>query len=261
MLDNPDSFTQLVLDESFDPTSDEAQLFLLDFCNELYQQAFALVATIGYECPVSGFDRWLRKQSSLNEDDQDDIFGSECDSTPMIPIAKDLFHRCLSAWARKSRETNVVLRNNEVMILSFPFRAQYGFTDSIHKLSKEFWEIEDWVNDKLRSAPQGVKRAFFTGNDYWYMDTHRALTSTAFSSATIALIATLFVILISSRSFILTSFSILSMFYILAATIATMVLCGWTLGFIESICIAILIGISADFVTHLSVAYTTNEGT
>mmetsp|Transcript_79235 Transcript_79235/g.155492 ORF Transcript_79235/g.155492 Transcript_79235/m.155492 type:complete len:166 (+) Transcript_79235:1-498(+) len=50
------------------------------------------------------------------------------------------------------------------------------------------------------------------------------------------------------------------MVYIVAATIATMVLCGWTLGFIESICIAILIGISADFVTHLSVAYTADEG-
>ena len=92
------------------------------------------------------------------------------------------------------------------------------------------------------------------------MDTQQAMTSTAFSSAATAFISTTFVILISSRSFTLTSFSILSMFYIVAATIATMVLCGWTLGFMESICIAILIGISADFVTHLSVAYTRDKG-
>lgn len=260
MPDNPDSFTQLLLDETFDPSSAEAQLFLLDFCNDFYSQPFASVATIGHECPISGFDRWLRKQKSFSDDDQDEIFRSVCNSSAMIPMDKDLFHPCVAAWARKSREGNAVLRNDEVLILSFPFRAQYGYTDSFHELAKEFWDIEHWIKDKLRSAPQGVNKAFFTGNDYWYMDTHQAMTSTAYSSAATALIATTLVILISSRSFLLTFFSVLSMFYILAATIATMVLCGWTLGFIESICIAILIGISADFVTHLSVAYTTEEG-
>jgi predicted RND superfamily exporter protein len=38
-----------------------------------------------------------------------------------------------------------------------------------------------------------------------------------------------------------------------------MVALGWTLGFLECICIAILIGIGADFVTHLSAAYSNNS--
>ncbi len=154
----------------------------------------------------------------------------------------------------------MLLRNEKLLILSIPFRARIGYTDNFEDLKHEFWAIENWLKFKLRSAPQAVSRAFFTGNDFWFMDTYQAMTYTAYSSAAIALISSALVIFISSRSVALTVFSVVSILYILAATTATMVALGWTLGFLECICIAILIGISADFVTHLSAAYTADKG-
>jgi hypothetical protein len=50
-------------------------------------------------------------------------------------------------------------------------------------------------------------------------------------------------VLVVSRSFRLTVFSAICIFFVLAGTAATLVgIFSWTLGFLESICFAILIG-------------------
>ena len=86
------------------------------------------------------------------------------------------------------------------------------------------------------------------------------MLKTAYSSAAIALGAASAVVLFSSRSFILTLFSTLTIGYVLCSVTATLVSLGWTLGFLESICFAILIGISVDFVIHFGHAYSAIPG-
>jgi predicted RND superfamily exporter protein len=93
----------------------------------------------------------------------------------------------------------------------------------------------------------------------WY-DTNYQLFKAAYSSAAIALATAALVILASSRSFVLTLFSTATIGYVLVAVTATVVGMGWTLGFVESICFAILIGISCDYVIHFSHAYASLPG-
>ena len=50
---NPDSFTTLVLDDSFDPSSEEAQEYLLGFCDRLFANDFASPPKKDYECPIN----------------------------------------------------------------------------------------------------------------------------------------------------------------------------------------------------------------
>merc|ERR1712151_696938 len=83
---------------------------------------------------------------------------------------------------------------------------------------------------------------------------------TAYSSAFSALIAASIVILLYSRSILMTIFSVLSIAYVLASVTSTLVALNWTLGFLECICFAILIGISVDFVIHFSHAYASLKG-
>mmetsp|Transcript_10608 Transcript_10608/g.24633 ORF Transcript_10608/g.24633 Transcript_10608/m.24633 type:complete len:183 (+) Transcript_10608:2208-2756(+) len=78
---------------------------------------------------------------------------------------------------------------------------------------------------------------------------------TAYSAAAIALGAAGIVVLLSSRSIVLTIFALFTIGYVLASTTAMLVASGWTLGFLESVCFAILIGISCDFVIHFGHAY------
>merc|ERR1712176_314952 len=54
-------------------------------------------------------------------------------------------------------------------------------------------------------------------------------------------------------------FSTMTIGYVLASVTACLVAMGWTLGFLESICFAILIGVSVDFVIHLAHAYSSAE--
>jgi predicted RND superfamily exporter protein len=86
------------------------------------------------------------------------------------------------------------------------------------------------------------------------------MLQTAFQAAGIALAFSGVVVLVSSRSIILTLFSLLTIGYVLTATTALLVASGWTLGFLESICFAILIGISCDFVIHFGHAYAFQPG-
>jgi hypothetical protein len=82
----------------------------------------------------------------------------------------------------------------------------------------------------------------------------------AYGAAAIALAAAALVILFSSRSFVLTLFAVFTIAFILTSVTSMLVASGWTLGFLESICFAIAIGISCDFVIHFAHAYSSLEG-
>ena len=86
------------------------------------------------------------------------------------------------------------------------------------------------------------------------------MLQTAFTSAAIAMGAAAGIILFSSRSFVLTIFATVTVGYVLTSVTAILVAMGWTLGFIESILFAILIGVSVDFVIHFAHAYTALHG-
>lgn len=67
------------------------------------------------------------------------------------------------------------------------------------------------------------------------------MLDTAFTSAAIAIGAGAAIILLSSRSITLTIFSAATIGFVLTSVTACLVSLGWSLGFLESICFAILI--------------------
>jgi predicted RND superfamily exporter protein len=127
-------------------------------------------------------------------------------------------------------------------------------------LDDEWQLIETWMKEQTHQAPSGVNRGYFSSFDFWWYDTNGQMLQTAYSAAGIALGCAAAVILFSSRSLLLTVFSTLTIGYVLTSVTATLVALGWTLGFLEAICFAILIGVSVDFVIHFSHAYSILEG-
>lgn len=272
------------MDETFDPSSEEAQTFLLKFCDDLFAQEFASPTSAGYLCPIQSFDLWLKTQQQLKQQDQqqqladatsaaeinnstssasnitsavDSRWIESCGGASQVPVAQDYFHPCMTAYAQSLGDTRVLSQNGRVTIMFFHFGVRISFKDDYRTLKDEFWLIERWMqaNFNDENTPPGVRNGFFNAGDFWWYDTTSHLVNTAFGSATITLIASALVILFSSRSFVLTLFASLSIIYVLTSATATMVAFGWQLGFMESICFAILIGLSADFVTHFSHAY------
>jgi hypothetical protein len=53
---NPKTWSQLVLDDDFDPSSPESQKYLLDFCDRFFAEDFANYTDDGYVCAMNQFD-------------------------------------------------------------------------------------------------------------------------------------------------------------------------------------------------------------
>jgi hypothetical protein len=211
-----------------------------------------------YVCPFNKFEAWLEKQAS--SENPDAIYVDNCAGATAIPIPEENFNACIVAWTEKVGETKILSRNGEVQIIFFPFASRVRYDSPYDDLNNEWNMIEDWMDAQASTAPAGVANFYFSSSDFWWYDTNGQMLITAYGAAAIALGAAAGVILLSSRSFVLTFFAILTIVYVLTSVTATLVAFGWTLGFLESICFAILIGVSVDFVIHFCHAYSSLKG-
>jgi len=258
-LNDPFDGTALVLDETFDPSSSEAQIYLRDFCNNLYEEDFAMEIRDGYVCPINRFDKWLQSMDALNVPDP--IYTDICGSPEGgIPIASDKFHACLSAWALDVQNVDILSRDGVVKYMRVPFRNSAVFTDPYGVLQEQWEVLDEWTTASNDEAPEGVNKVFFTSLTFHWHDTNGSIQKSAYQGAGISLAASACVVLLSSRSVVLTVFTTGTIFYILVTVTALLTAFGWTLGFLESICFSILIGVSVDFVIHFTHAYVHHKG-
>mmetsp|Transcript_18498 Transcript_18498/g.28220 ORF Transcript_18498/g.28220 Transcript_18498/m.28220 type:complete len:371 (+) Transcript_18498:1995-3107(+) len=253
-----DSFTTLELDDSFDPSSEAAQEYMLEFCDRLFAEDFASKTFSDYECPMDKFNKWLQEQSSSTSPDM--IYSDFCAGATEIPIRQEFFDRCIISWSKSVIETDVLSNDGEVKIILIRAQSRARFDSAYDLLKTEWNKFETWLKNERKTAPEGVNRMYHSSEDFWWYDTNGQMLATAYTGAAIALACAAVVVFFSSRSLIMTLFAILSIGYVLVATSACLVAIGWELGFLESVCFAILIGISCDFVIHFGHAYTHQKG-
>jgi len=255
---NPDSLSQLFLDESFNPSTIDSQNYLLEFCDNLFAEAFASSAEPGVKCHINIFDDWLKEQAS--SDTQVDAYLSHCNNADSLPMSEDDFEPCFIAWSLLAEEKDVLANGNKINVLQIKMTLNVAWTAPYTEMN-EFWNnLENWIIEQNKIAPPGLNNMYTTAPAFWWYDTNGSMLQTAIGAAGIAIAFSAFVVLFSSRSLPLTMLSCLSILYVLAATTASLVGFGWSLGFLESVCFAILIGISCDFVIHFGHAYIHPEG-
>lgn len=235
-----------------------AQSYLLKFCDDLLAQDFASPVDSTFVCPMTRFDDWLAEQSTSSSPDEG--YTEFCSGATGVPVPEDNFDACISSWAALVAETSILSKNGVVTIMLIPFTSRVRFDFPFEDMDDEWHLIEDWINQENEEAPDGVQNVYFSSADFWWYDTNGSMLATAYSSAAITLGASAVVILFSSRSLVLTLFATITIGYILTSVTAMLVAFGWTLGFLESICFAILIGVSVDFVIHFSHAYAHKKG-
>jgi hypothetical protein len=162
---NPESFTQLVLDESFEPSNWEAQLYLRDFCEKMYENEWA--RTFDSEpCPINVFDLWLKEQAVTEWDRQDPIYRRYCGGSHGLPVAEDLFDDCIYHWGQEERERYILVQNGKVRLMFFRFRSRVRFDSPFEETDKEWNMIEDWFKEQRSMAPEGVDKMYFTVSDF-----------------------------------------------------------------------------------------------
>ena len=255
-LNDPSQWSSLVLDHSFQPSETDSQIFLRDFCDHFFANEFAGLVDSDYVCPINRFDEWLQEQSTLTAPEA--IYKDHCAGATSVPLDPSTFDACLSAWADQEEETTVLSRQGKLTSMYIKFNSRVRYDSPYEDLDDEWHTIEDYMQSL--ETPPGTSNGYFTSEDFWWYDTNGQMLQTAYASSGIALGAAAAAILFSSRSIILTLFSTLTVGYVLTSVTATLVAMGWTLGFLEAILFAILIGLSCDYVIHLAHAYAHAQG-
>jgi len=221
---DPYDGTSLVLDETFDPSSTEAQLYLRDFCDNLYAEEFAMLPSENYVCPMNKLDKWLKDQTLAVEPDP--VFTSVCGSPNGIPVASDKFHDCVTAWSLRTEEFGILSRDGIVKYIMISFRNKAIFTDPYDVLQEELDAISEYVTAINEDAPEGVNKSYFTGLTFHWHDTNGSIFKTAVGAAGISLAASAAIILFSSHSVVLTIFSTVTIFFVLVSVTAMLVALG-----------------------------------
>ena len=258
-LANPAAWTQLVLDETFDPSSTESQTYLLNFCDRFFAEDFAGYTEDGYVCGINSFDVWLKSES--NSTNPSAPYIDHCEGATGLPMTVAAFNPCISAWASTASDITILVKDGVVKVIFIKFQQRIRFDSPYDQLNKEWNTIESWLTAERAAAPAGVNKMYHSSADFWWYDTNGNMLQAAYGSAAISLGFAAVLVFFASRSLLLTLFCVLTIGFILTSTTALLVASGWTLGFLESICFAILIGISCDFVLHFSHAYAYLPGT
>lgn len=255
---DPEQLSKFLVDDTFDASSQEAQEYLLGFCDRLYGTDFASKPNPDYECAINQFDDWLQDQYSSETENQEDIYKESCNGSSSLPMASGDFDKCLTSWSQSYGNTDVFNKKGKVQILLVNTKASVEFTAPPTVIKEEWIRYEDFLKEE--DAPEGVDKPHHTSFMWWWNDTQYQMFETALGAAAIAVAFSTIVVVISSRSLILTFFSACCIVYVLAAATASLVALGWSLGFLESVCFAILVGISCDFIIHFGHAYIHHEG-
>lgn len=229
---DPYEWSQLKLDNSFDPSSAEAQKHLLVFCENIWSQEFADGSADDYSCPMDLFDQWLQEQSSLPLEERNETYTTHCDGATSVPIPQQMLHPCLSNWALQEDYKNVLSWNGVVKVITISFSTNVRFDSHTSLLAAEWHKIENWITENLQEAPKEIAGGYFTSFDFWFWDTNTAVYGTAIESATIAIAVSALVILLSSKSLSMTIFSAISVSFVLVSVASVMAAAGWTLGFL-----------------------------
>ena len=168
-LADPASWSQLVLDPKFDPSSEESQLYLSKFCDDFFEQDFASEPEADFTCAIQRFDIWLQEQSQSSEAEA--IYVENCNNATSLPVPQENFHSCISSWTYLVDELSILSQDGVVRVIILPFYSRVLFSNHHDVLTKEWHLIEDWMTEKnTKQAPVGSKGAYFTSFDFWWYD-------------------------------------------------------------------------------------------
>jgi hypothetical protein len=124
---NPASWSTLVLDDSFDPSTTEAQKYLRDFCAIFFAQDFVSPITTDYQCPINLFDQWLQAKSLNATAAQDDVYVQHCNGATGLPMNPTFFHDCWTEWAQQEDEYRVLSREGTVKVMYVEYSSQVRY--------------------------------------------------------------------------------------------------------------------------------------
>ncbi|XP_063596522.1 protein dispatched-like [Penaeus indicus] len=262
---NPASKGTLEFDDTFDVSPPESQEWLLNFCRNLRNQSFYM-STLGPllpNCFIETLKAWMERRCI---DPITGIDRSPCCEDSKFPYHKEVFNQCIHkgikalyqtpreyfipgvAGPKFNRNTGkvaaVVVEYDSNMIWSLSYDEMHYF----------FHEVDTWVKEQLKEAPEGMKGGWFTSYLEFY-DLQQSLSVGTGIAVAVAVGVSLAVLVITTLNVVVSFLAVLSVGSVILVTLATLVLLGWHLNILESVTVTVAIGLAVDLTLHYGVAY------
>ena len=227
--------------------------------------------TKGLQCSLDIFNSYLTKsceslKTQLGENWIEEL--NDCCGLTGIPIESHRFKTCHYHFTDMvfSGILNVYdsfgfafysATSNEMKAYSYMFTSTQGWTAHFQTMNKFYTEVQDWMDDKLSTAPTRLKEGFMTSRyeHFDLLDLQLSLASGTYAAIGVSMAAAFGMMLVTSRNAVITFYAILTIFLIISVCAGTLVLLGWELNVVESVILTMSVGLSIDFCIHYGMGY------
>ena len=262
---DPSQTGHLVFDPNFDMSSKEAQIWFLDFCDDLKTQIFYDQNHFGPQlknCFLSTFYQWMQNRPCIDQITDEDY--RPCCKTEPFPFEQNVFRNCSVRMIQDLHRTpkdflnpnsiagpKFFQNNFTINSLIIEYNSNQTYSFSYQEIDNFFHQVENWFQTKLLTAPEYLQNGWFY-SDFQFYDLQKVLLDGTFISIAISMCVSLLLLLLLTFNVLVSFFAIISITFSIFLSIAILVLFGWKLNIFEAIAISTAIGLSTDFSLHYS---------
>lgn len=258
---DPSDKGDIVMDESFDPTTPEAQVWMLNFCRDLRLTRFYKhIGGIEQTNCFHEFFSMFMQQPCSNE------FGIRrpcCNYSTSVIKSEDMT-QCAAVYIPSLINSGTVVYNSyspgprfiegRFSALIVEFYSNFHFTTSFQEMSNFYAQVEQFLSEKLKSAPSEIRNGWFVSELEFY-SLQKSLGEETPIALGISLIIVIVVTFLTTLNVLISIFAIVSIAFVMFVTIAALTLLGWELNILESVVITVAVGLSIDFTLHVGVSF------
>jgi predicted RND superfamily exporter protein len=251
---------ELKLDDTFDMSQHATQVFLLDFENNMRAKIPNAVRNETFlSNGILKFNTWLLQNRSINHPvDKSCSNGMDLKQDVRTGAA---FSTCLMQFLddESAPYHGFIIDDNQKV------RAyMMAFTSTVTKanrmvfdpMRKFYDEVNTYMEQTNNNAGASYNKGYIT--DYGLLgwnDLLKNFSSSGYISAGLSIGLAYIVLLMTTQNFRVSSFAIVSIYGIIGCVMSILILLGWEMGMLESMCMSILAGVAVDFVIHIGHAY------
>ncbi|XP_012258366.2 protein dispatched [Athalia rosae] len=278
---DPRSRGTLEWDESFDVSSQKAQLWLLQFCRGLRAQPFyrSTLGPLLPNCFIESLRSFMQRRCVDPIDPR--INRAPCCESSVFPYPPSVLERCAAEanadlyrtpsqlWGGESSTSaglkflkeeirlnanDTKLPQPKIRALIVEYDSTYTYSLSFAEMDHFYRQVESWMKEQLLNAPTGMRGGWFISRLEFY-ELQRTLYEGTLCAMGVSMGLALIVLALVTLNPLVSLYAIIAIGAAIVVTVACLVLLGWRLNVLESVAVSTAIGLTVDFSLHYGVSY------
>lgn len=268
---NPFDRGVLEFDSNFNMTSASSQAWLLEFCRDIRVQPFyrPTMGPMLTNCFIETFKSWMDNRKCSEIVGNEVVNKYPCCEMSKFPYEPHIFNYCLSEVIERLQKTPNYMfsmnragprfnssANGVVQAVVIEYDSVFDASNNSFEQMKSHWsQMNDWVNERLNSAPMEMKNGWFITSNMEFFALQQSLSTSVLKSLLISVLFAFLILIFTTCNIRLSLISTVTISCVIFNTIATLILLGWKLNIIESITVSLTIGLAIDATLHYTIAY------